>query len=219
MKRSSPEYPPWVSRILSTLIVGLVSVAGILLITRWQNLTGWRVALYAMAVGLYAALEREGYQPPAETGIRYHAGLRYALALAWWTLLTGAVIEYVLSPHSNLTLTLVGLAVALPGMLLRLWAVRTLGRYFSGHIETWPGQTLIERGPYRVIRHPAYAGNILQVIGLPLILNALFSLVLSAVLVGLFLRRIVLEERILSSTLPGYPDYQSRTSRLIPGVW
>jgi protein-S-isoprenylcysteine O-methyltransferase Ste14 len=59
----------------------------------------------------------------------------------------------------------------------------------------------------------------LIVIGLPLVMNAYVSLILSAVLVGLFVQRLILEERVLSQRLPAYADYMQHTHRLIPGIW
>jgi len=93
------------------------------------------------------------------------------------------------------------------------------GKYFSAHIEIKYSHQLIESGPYKLIRHPAYAGNILQVAGISLILNAYLSPGISAVLILLFLYRLKLEEEILVSEIKGYNDYVKRTDRLIPKVW
>lgn len=88
-----------------------------------------------------------------------------------------------------------------------------------GHIETWPNQALVTSGPYRFIRHPAYAGSILQTIGLPLILNAWPLLLGCAVLLALFVRRIQLEEIFLNREFPGYQHAMQSIPRLIPGIW
>ncbi len=94
-----------------------------------------------------------------------------------------------------------------------------LGKYFSVHIEIKDRHELIESGPYRFIRHPAYAGNLLQAVGIPLILNAYYSLSISAVLVFLFLYRLKLEEETLLREVNGYKDYVKRTYRLVPKIW
>ena len=77
----------------------------------------------------------------------------------------------------------------------------------------------IEKGPYKFIRHPAYAGNILQAVGVPLILNAYLTLSISAMLVLLFLYRLKREEEVLVREVKGYEDYTKRTYRLIPKIW
>src|SRR5262245_41572676 len=51
-----------------------------------------------------------------------------------------------------------GLVVAWLGMLLRLWAVRTLGPLFTTTVTVQPGHRVITGGPYRLVRHPSYLG-------------------------------------------------------------
>ncbi|WP_164888468.1 isoprenylcysteine carboxylmethyltransferase family protein [Methanosarcina sp. MSH10X1] len=94
-----------------------------------------------------------------------------------------------------------------------------LGKYFSAYIEIKDNHQLIQDGPYKFMRHPAYAGNILQAVGIPLILNACLTLGISAVLVLLFLYRLKFEEEVLVREVRGYKDYAKRTDRLIPEVW
>src|ERR1700730_4699344 len=52
----------------------------------------------------------------------------------------------------------IGLVLFLGGISLRLWSFRTLGRYFTFTVQTSSDQPVITDGPYRVIRHPSYAG-------------------------------------------------------------
>ncbi len=118
----------------------------------------------------------------------------------------------------NFAVTITGISLVLIGTGLRTWSIWTLGKYFSPHIEIKNNHQLIEIGPYRLIRHPAYAGNILQAVGIPLILNAYLSLSISAVLIILFLYRLKLEEALVRE-VKGYRDYIKRTDRLIPRVW
>lgn len=70
-----------------------------------------------------------------------------------------------------------------------------------------------------MLRHPGYAGSILQVVGLPLVVNAYGVLILSVAVAGLFIHRLLWEEEWLMNNLPGYEAYNQRTWRLIPGVW
>jgi protein-S-isoprenylcysteine O-methyltransferase Ste14 len=78
---------------------------------------------------------------------------------------------------------------------------------------------VVEAGPYRFIRHPSYAGSMLVVLGMPLVMDAYLSLILSVVLITLFNLRLRMEEVVLAERLKGYAAYQQRTHRLIPGVW
>jgi protein-S-isoprenylcysteine O-methyltransferase Ste14 len=77
-----------------------------------------------------------------------------------------------------------------------------------------------DRGPYRFVRHPGYAGAVLQALGLPLILGSWWALMAGAAAVLLLVARTALEDRALHQDLPGYEAYAERVrSRLLPGVW
>ncbi|HLG62126.1 MAG TPA: isoprenylcysteine carboxylmethyltransferase family protein [Ktedonosporobacter sp.] len=87
-------------------------------------------------------------------------------------------------------------------------------------IQEERGHTVVSTGLYRYIRHPMYAGCHLFFIGMPLLLGSLLGLVLAPILIGLFFRRAVLEERVLKKELPGYEAYMVEVShRFIPYVW
>jgi protein-S-isoprenylcysteine O-methyltransferase Ste14 len=115
----------------------------------------------------------------------------------------------------------VGVAMVLAGVGLRAWAIVTLGRYFRRVVTIEPGQTLVRRGPYRLLRHPSYAGILLAFAGLGLALGSWVSAAVALVtlFVGL-LPRIRVEERALRQAFGGdYEDYASHTSRVLPHVW
>lgn len=81
-------------------------------------------------------------------------------------------------------------------------------------------QTVITTGPYRVVRHPMYAGVCLYVIAIPLMLGSWLGLACAPLFVIGFVLRIFIEERALRRGLPGYDDYMARVRwRLMPGVW
>lgn len=87
-------------------------------------------------------------------------------------------------------------------------------------IQEERGHAVVSTGPYRYVRHPMYTGFHLFFIGLPLLLGSAFGLVFALVVIGLFVRRAVLEERLLREDLPGYDAYMLQvTSRFIPYVW
>jgi protein-S-isoprenylcysteine O-methyltransferase Ste14 len=87
-------------------------------------------------------------------------------------------------------------------------------------IQEERGHAVVSTGPYQYVRHPMYTGFHLFFIGTPLLLGSVYGLVLALVLIGLFVRRAVLEERLLQADLPGYDAYMVRVrSRFIPRVW
>jgi protein-S-isoprenylcysteine O-methyltransferase Ste14 len=82
------------------------------------------------------------------------------------------------------------------------------------------GQHVITTGPYRLVRHPMYAGAILLFVGTPLLLGSWYGLIGAAVIIALFCVRITIEERTLRAELEGYVEYAASVPyRLIPGMW
>lgn len=117
------------------------------------------------------------------------------------------------------------LAIALPvlwvGIGFRLWAIHTLGRFFRGVVHVQADHEVVRRGPYRLLRHPSYAGALVAIAGLGLTFGSWASLVVYAACgtVGV-LYRIRVEERVLLAELgAAYADYAATTSRLVPRVW
>jgi protein-S-isoprenylcysteine O-methyltransferase Ste14 len=115
----------------------------------------------------------------------------------------------------------VGLALMWVGFVLRAWAIRALGRFFTVTVGVEEGHAVVDSGPYRHIRHPSYTGMLLFFVGLGLALDSWLSLAAATVfpLAGLVIR-IVYEERLLLRELgEPYATYTKRTSRLLPKIW
>jgi protein-S-isoprenylcysteine O-methyltransferase Ste14 len=114
-----------------------------------------------------------------------------------------------------------GVALMWAGIGLRLWAIFTLGDSFRTSVEVHQGQRVIERGPYRLIRHPSYTGLMLIILGVG-VADGTWLSVAAALFLPLpaLLHRISVEEKVLVSSLgEPYAAYRSRTKRLIPRVW
>ena len=106
-------------------------------------------------------------------------------------------------------------------MGLRIWAVATLGRWFTLTIQVRRGQPVVQREPYRILRHPSHAGGELALLGVGLCAGSLLSPILYVVpWVLAHVHRIGIEERALLDTL-GEPcrAYLRRTWRLVPFLW
>ncbi|GHO59542.1 hypothetical protein KSB_80170 [Ktedonobacter robiniae] len=114
-----------------------------------------------------------------------------------------------------------GIVLMYTGMILRLYAIQVLGRSFTTSVAIAPEQTVIETGPYRLIRHPSYTGILITLLGLGLSLtNNWLSLlvIMGCALIG-FSYRIRVEEHVLQEHLgQRYQEYMRRTKRLIPFV-
>lgn len=118
-------------------------------------------------------------------------------------------------------LFLLGIVCILLGVALRWYAIWTLGRYFTRDVAVSADQQVVQRGPYRAIRHPAYSGTLLTMLGVGLAANNWASL--AALLVFVFLGhfyRVQVEEKALSQTIGRpYIEYMRRTKRFIPLVF
>jgi protein-S-isoprenylcysteine O-methyltransferase Ste14 len=121
----------------------------------------------------------------------------------------------------NLAWHVAGAVVLTVGSGLTAWAMIT-NAYFSTavRIQSDRGQTVCTTGPYRIVRHPGYAGYILQGVGVPILLGSLWALILAITAAVSLVARTSLEDRMLQSELPGYRDYVQRVRfRLVPGIW
>jgi protein-S-isoprenylcysteine O-methyltransferase Ste14 len=117
--------------------------------------------------------------------------------------------------------TIAGAALVAAGYLLSVWAMLA-NPFFSSlvRIQTDRGHRVIAAGPYRMVRHPAYAGGLLAAVGAPLMLDAVWAFVPSIVMAAALVLRTALEDRLLRDRLPGYAEYATTVrARLAPGVW
>jgi protein-S-isoprenylcysteine O-methyltransferase len=114
----------------------------------------------------------------------------------------------------------VGIAVGAVGLGVRIWSMRVLGRDYTRALRTRGEQTLIDRGPYRAIRHPGYLGSILVWTGSRLAVNWLIATITAALLIAVYCRRIRAEEDMLEDHFgEAYVSYKTRTWRLVPLLW
>jgi protein-S-isoprenylcysteine O-methyltransferase Ste14 len=104
------------------------------------------------------------------------------------------------------------------GFMFAWWARLTLGDLWSGHVTRKEGHVIVERGPYRLVRHPIYTGLIAAVFALALTIGSPAGLLGAALIAIGFAIKARLEERFLSAELgeAGYADYRRRTPMLVP---
>jgi protein-S-isoprenylcysteine O-methyltransferase Ste14 len=113
----------------------------------------------------------------------------------------------------------VGFSIFLSGVCYRLWAIWTLGQFYSHRVRTLSQHRIVSSGPYRFTRHPAYAGMIILNAGVVIyFLNWVTLSVFLFALVPAIVLRIVIEERVLFG-IEGYSDFAKRRKRLFPWVW
>ncbi|MER7750748.1 isoprenylcysteine carboxylmethyltransferase family protein [Kitasatospora sp. NPDC097643] len=114
-----------------------------------------------------------------------------------------------------------GVALIAAGLALRAWGMRTLGRYYTRTLRTVDTQRVVRRGPYRLVRHPGYAGSLLVWTGYALSLGGWPATpVVLALLLAAYGWRIAAEERLLLAAFGAeYAEYQRVSKRLVPFVY
>jgi len=114
-----------------------------------------------------------------------------------------------------------GLTMFLLGLAVTVWAYHTLGRFFSLEVQVQREHRVVNTGPYRLLRHPGYAGVLFGFVGLGLALQSWLSLlVLLLATTTALAYRARIEERFLVAELGDeYVLYLARTKRLLPHVW
>ena len=119
------------------------------------------------------------------------------------------------------TTLVLGIAIAWLGVLLRVWAVRSLGRFFQRDVMIQKDHVVWRGGPYRLLRHPAYAGTLISYLGFGLAIGSwVGALVWVAIVAAGYVPRIRVEEAELTRALgDSYRDYARTTARLVPGLW
>jgi protein-S-isoprenylcysteine O-methyltransferase Ste14 len=120
-----------------------------------------------------------------------------------------------------LWLHLIGSVACAAGYSLFMWAMVSNAFFVEGmRIQEERGHTVATGGPYRWVRHPGYAGDVLAAVATPFLLGSLWSLIPAVVTALLFVVRTALEDRTLQEELDGYRAFAGRVRyRLIPGVW
>ncbi|HYJ63508.1 MAG TPA: isoprenylcysteine carboxylmethyltransferase family protein [Parafilimonas sp.] len=128
---------------------------------------------------------------------------------------------YFSDQSSNLFLTILGILMIIIGLIIRITAINTLGKFFTATARTTNEHLLITSGPFSIMRHPSYAGAILVITGVPVLLNNLITF-FSTILLLFFAYdfRIKSEEKVLISTFgEKYLQYSLKVKKIVPHLW
>jgi protein-S-isoprenylcysteine O-methyltransferase Ste14 len=217
---SDSSWRRWLPLLLCSILVAAILALAYRRLRNWHG-TEWILgsAVVCAYVG-WALLEsrisvRDARRPSVEAD-RYSAEI-YALAQGA-TSLSALAFDSALDAAAVLRL-LIGASCFALGIALRLAAVRELGATYSHRVHMIDGHQVVSSGPYRWLRHPAYAGMLLAHAGFVTCFpNALSAGLLVFAMFPAIIARIHIEERQLLTT-PAYREFCAQRARLIPGLW
>src|ERR1700685_2685972 len=188
---------------------------------------GAKYAFYVL-MGMFAA---------SEWSIRFRSGLRHGgtrqdrgsfyVIIVTCLLGVGAAFAIAGDVHATAlnedrwSIFVVGLVIMLLGIALRQWSVFALGSFFTVHVQVREGQTVVDTGPYRFVRHPSYTAILLTFFGMGVALENWLSLLALIVIptIGLVVRIRVEERALLAALGEPYRVFSQSRARLIPKVW
>ena len=216
---------PMRGRAAAPLVMNVALILGIALLA-WHKLSAWHGRRLALGVGVctvYVAWglweTRTSLRDSRVQSVRSDRWTFEAYALAQGTTALSALALKSCWPFQPVMFMIGGTILFCCGAVLRVAAVRELGQYYSHRVQITNEHQVIQTGPYKCVRHPAYAGMLLAHLGLILVFFNWVSLgLLFGALVPAVLARIIQEERTLSS-LPGYVEFSRGRARIVPYVW
>ncbi len=156
-----------------------------------------------------------------DKGTTRFIGVVFAISwlLLFITILLNQLRIGVIEPHR--VFTVLGVMLLAGGVVLRMVAMRTLGKFFTRTLRMREEHHVVSDGIYRLVRHPGYLGDIFLFVGSGIATsNVITTLLILAVILPAFLRRIWAEERMLTDLLgQEYSEYRTKTWKLIPFVF
>lgn len=220
----------WLARQVAFLLI--LAIVLFALAGRLDWTMGWiQVALYVVVVAVQALLliprnpgliaERSRLQE----GTQQWDIVLASLAAAWLPIAAWAVAaldyRYGWSGGFHPAISAAAVLFWLLGYGWVLWAMAA-NPFFSAtvRIQEERGHRLASHGPYRLVRHPGYAGAILFQMMTPLLLGSWWAFLPGGLSALLYVVRAALEDRFLQDELAGYAEYARRVRyRLLPGIW
>lgn len=163
-------------------------------------------AFYALVIWCYLRRGRAVATSGSITG--YAAAVTATLLPLTLPLLHGA-------PSGTVQLY-AGYLLVLLGMSWAVWSVRFLGRSISVIAQA---REVVDRGPYRLVRHPLYVGELVSALGVAIVVGTVWAFCVWVALCVLQAYRALCEEQVLLAVLPGYSSYRARTAALLPGIF
>lgn len=199
----------------------------------WSWIEGWVFSIWflvmTLSIGVYLQIydpallaERQKVRADNQKGWdRYYLWVTYSLLLVWILIMPLDKRFGWTTFHFSLWLKIFGGIALLPALylLFRSVADNTFASTLV-RIQSERKQQVVSTGAYGWVRHPMYLGDMLMLIGAPVMTGSGYGLLIGLISVLLMIGRIFGEEKMLIDELEGYRDYMKKVRfRLIPFLW
>lgn len=224
---------PWRAAVQLVLIVFVSQFLPMIISGRWDWPEAWLYAVTAILAFVLSRLLASRRHPDLITERARFMEARntkpwdkfLAPALGFGSILILVVVgldeRYGWSPAFPREAKVIAFIGILFGYAFSSWALIE-NRFFSGtvRIQTERGHHVVSSGPYRIVRHPGYAGAAISYLLIPVLLDSSWALISSILLLVVMVVRTALEDKTLQEELPGYREFTRKTRyRLLPGIW
>jgi protein-S-isoprenylcysteine O-methyltransferase Ste14 len=224
---------PWRAVVQMVLIVFAAPLIPMIISGRWSWWEAWIYAVFSSLSFIISRVlvarrhpdliaERARFMEAKDTK-PWDKVLAPLLALGSIVILVVAGLDklYGWSSAFSLEAKIIAFVGIMLGYAFSSWAL-IMNRFFAGtvRIQTERGHHVISSGPYRIVRHPGYAGAILGYLLIPVLLDSMWSFIPAMLLLIVMMTSTALEDKTLQAELPGYKEFAQRTRyRLFPGIW
>lgn len=228
-EKASPRQ--WIALTLTYLLMPLVLLISASDLGWWQ---GWLYSVLIVAIGVGSRILAEKRHPGLmaersrlgkDQNVKPWDKILAPLMAIGMTfplfIVAGLDHRFGWSPEFPIELNILGFALIVLGYTFASWAIIE-NRFFSSmvRIQMDRKHVVCDTGPYKIVRHPGYAGNLLALPGIALALSSAWTIVPGIIAVVITVIRTRLEDRALQEELPGYKEYAGRVRyRLIPGIY
>ena len=228
-EKVKPQY--WVTMILTYLLMPLVLFLSAMDLHWWQ---GWAYSVIILSTGICSRFLAEKRHPglmaerfkfgkgqnvkPWDKVLAPLMGFSLTFPLL---IIAGLDHQFGWSHIFPTWVNIIGLILVALGYSFASWAI-VENQFFSimMRVQLERGHKVCDSGPYRIVRHPGYAGNILPLIGITFALNSVWTIIPALLALIVTVIRTTLEDQALHEELRGYREYASRVRyRLIPGIF
>jgi protein-S-isoprenylcysteine O-methyltransferase Ste14 len=183
-------------------------IAGLIIAICWLIFLGyWCVSAFVV--------KRTAERKSLSSALAYRLPLILGAVLIW-----GSGVSHRWNTHSfSDARHAIAAIVCICGLILAIWARRTLAGNWSSSVTFKQGHELIRSGPYRFVRHPIYSGILLMLLGLVIQIGRLHGLLGFAVMFVGFWIKLKQEEQLMLQHFPDqYPLYCKEVKALVPWV-